>query len=233
MVSSTVNYSGICEVRHYVSGVLPHLSLALKTVRACPVSLSREPFLVQIVFPTDSSRVLLVLCIDDLRRVDRVKFNFTRIVRKTKAKNFECFLAHDWGTKESGFFTHNKVLSISRLLKQRGVSVWVDENQLRGNIVNGICEGIESSRKVVVFLTNRYMTRLESPDNNCTMELKFAVREKKLKNVIAVVLDAELLDYKNWTRLARFYFAEHVYIDFTTEKKIKDNLNKLVREILV
>ena len=90
---------------------------------------------------------------------------------------FDCFLAHEWGTIQSENKTHWEVVEIGRKLVKHGYRVWVDEDHLRENFSKGISEGLRRSKKVVVFLTQRYFQRVDDPDTNASKEFTSAVRK--------------------------------------------------------
>jgi hypothetical protein len=43
------------------------------------------------------------------------------------------FLTHDWGTDKEGWNNHKRVAVINRLLKEKGVRTWFDEEELCKN----------------------------------------------------------------------------------------------------
>lgn len=72
---------------------------------------------------------------------------------------FDAFLTHDWGTDELGRSTHERVVSVAKKLEDMGFRVWLDENEMRGDVNKQMVEGIESSGCTVVFITSRYLQK--------------------------------------------------------------------------
>ncbi|KAF0685616.1 Aste57867_22545 [Aphanomyces stellatus] len=69
----------------------------------------------------------------------------------------DVFLTHDWGTDGS---THKKVSTINKLLKARGITTWFDEEKMEGNVKKQMIHGIDNTRVIVVFVTQRYIDKV-------------------------------------------------------------------------
>lgn len=71
-------------------------------------------------------------------------------------------------------------LKMSVALEKRGLSVWLDADQMKGDIVKKMCEGIDNAQCVVVFLTQRYMEKVTGLDgsDNCQKEFNYADLKK-------------------------------------------------------
>ena len=61
-----------------------------------------------------------------------------------------CFLRHPGGTDTAGRDNHQRVLRISKALEGSGLTTWIDENEMRGDIVERMVEGIDNSAVVLV-----------------------------------------------------------------------------------
>lgn len=140
----------------------------------------------------------------------------------TGISEFDCFLAHEWGC-------HERVKQVRDMLEQRGFNVWLDEAQLNDDLVAGITQGVDQSRKIIVFLTMEYMNRAHNPNFNCTKELNYVCLKKDLKNIIVVVFEntKELLNPKEWVGKVAFELGQKVYIDLSTAGKMQKNFTKL------
>jgi TIR domain len=66
------------------------------------------------------------------------------------------------------------VLRIRDELTARGFKVWIDVEKMSGNIYDKMAEAVESCNVVVPCLSTSY-----SSSENCLMEIRFAVSEKK------------------------------------------------------
>ena len=168
------------------------------------------------------------------RTVDTECFSHFRTLVSIVSRNenrhkkvYDCFLAHEWGTQVSGFVTHREVLSVSKMLIERGFSVWIDERNLKHDIAKGIVEGLESSKKVIVFVTERYLKRSGDMNTNCARELNSAMK-KGQENVEVVVLEEGVLDTNSWKgTVFEYYLGHKKYVDFSSEQKKKDNIEEL------
>ena len=70
------------------------------------------------------------------------------------------FLSHDWGTDSLGRSTHTRVVEIGRALRNRGLRVWLDEDQMTGDIDARMVEGISRSHVMAVFVTENYQYKV-------------------------------------------------------------------------
>ena len=61
---------------------------------------------------------------------------------------WECFLTHDWGTKEDGHANHKRVGEVYRALKAVGFNNWFDDVAMLGDITSAMRKGI-----VLLFLS--------------------------------------------------------------------------------
>ncbi|GBG35108.1 Hypothetical Protein FCC1311_113312, partial [Hondaea fermentalgiana] len=142
---------------------------------------------------------------------------------------YHAFLTHDWG--EDGA-NHEVVSSVNAKLRRANKVTWFDEDRLSGDIVQQITQGIENSRKVVVFITERYMDKLQSDDEDfCKEEFLAATRVRKTRNMIAVVVDPAMLDTSLWRGPLQLKLGGHLYIDFTTPAKREENFPSLLERI--
>ena len=75
-------------------------------------------------------------------------------------ENTDVFLTHDWGTDENGRDNHQRVAHINDELKNMGYVTWFDADRMTGDILEKMAMGIEHTRAVLVFLTQRYMEKV-------------------------------------------------------------------------
>ena len=154
---------------------------------------------------------------------------------RCEVKSFDVFLAHEWGDQESNFSTHQRVMNVANQLRKTeplAVSVWVDDERLRVSVDESIIEGVLGSKKAAVFLTRRYLNRLESDDNNCTCELRFCLEKLGRKRIVLVIFDQDLNDRRNWSDKAQYLFPDNmVWVDLSTEEAMARNFSRFVEEI--
>jgi hypothetical protein len=109
----------------------------------------------------------------------------------------DAFLTHDWGHNNGrdnhacvvkiseGILSHLYLCSsstfyLSVAMKHRGITPWIDVEFMEGDVVDTMFKGIENAKCVVVFITPRYMEKVNGDDegDNCQMEFKYALRRK-------------------------------------------------------
>ena len=66
---------------------------------------------------------------------------------------FDVFLSHNWGNDAASRDNHLRVATLARKLRAAGLKPWLDEEQMGGDIINQMSQGIESSKVVCVFIT--------------------------------------------------------------------------------
>ena len=108
----------------------------------------------------------------------------------------DIFLSHAWGTDDNNRNNHTRVKKLSIQLQNKGYSVWLDENDLLGNIDNSIIKGITNSTVVLVCLTEKYCNKINnsvyhtSPNDNCYKEWNFCLF--KQKKIIPVIMEKKM-----------------------------------------
>ena len=144
---------------------------------------------------------------------------------------YDCFLAHEWGTNATGNKTHERVKDVKFLLQNLGLKVWLDEDRLKDDISTEIIQGVNDSRKIIVFITERYIERLKYPKNNCTKEFCYCVKKKDLSDIIPVVFDEAVEDISTWDGLLLFHLPDKLYINLSTDELMKKNIPVLRERI--
>ena len=82
------------------------------------------------------------------------------------AKQFDVFLTHDWGVDEKGRKNHDRVALVNTAIKELGFTTWFDSDRMVGNISIQMAAGIDNSKAVIVFLTERYCDKVGLILNN-------------------------------------------------------------------
>mmetsp|Transcript_16025 Transcript_16025/g.18121 ORF Transcript_16025/g.18121 Transcript_16025/m.18121 type:complete len:383 (+) Transcript_16025:136-1284(+) len=139
---------------------------------------------------------------------------------------YDAFLAHEWGNGPN-YENHHRVASINAALKQKGVLTWFDDDRMHGNISEAMTRGIDKSKKVVVFITERYMNRLREAGTNCAMEFNYACTQKRLNDIIPVVLEKSMTNPNKWKGSLGLRLGASLYIDMSTESLRQKNIGKL------
>lgn len=130
---------------------------------------------------------------------------------ETLYRSTDVFLTHDWGFDEDGRSTHDRVKRINQQLQSLGIKTWFDEDQLVGNVLAQMSEGIDRTKCVIVFITERYMKKVNSSDgrDNCQFEFEYAFRQLGSDRIIPVVMESKMRKTVDWVGV---FGGEYVYI---------------------
>ena len=117
-----------------------------------------------------------------------------QVLREFEKTCFDAFLTHYWGFDELQRDNHKRVQRFNQGLKKRNFRVWFDEESLKGNIQKQMSDGIDCSAVVLVFITQRYMDKVEGKGakgelDNCMYEFSYAAQTKGRKMMIPVVME--------------------------------------------
>jgi hypothetical protein len=133
--------------------------------------------------------------------------------------NKDIFLSHAWGTDDNNRNNHSRVKNLSKLLQEKGYSVWLDENDLLGNIDNSIMKGITNSQVVLVCLTEKYCNKINnsvydnSPNDNCYKEWNFCLF--KQKKIIPIIMEKKMEDiFLNTDGVIQMYLNNVMFINY-------------------
>lgn len=96
--------------------------------------------------------------------------------------------------------------TINRMLKERGLVTWMDEEQMEGEVVESMAAGIDSSKTCVVFVTKNYHDKVNSDNegDNCRLEFNYAMGRKTPKQMISVVMEQSSGDFPEMRRPAQW-----------------------------
>lgn len=125
----------------------------------------------------------------------------------------QLMISYQWDNKE-------EVWEISEALKSFGYKVWLDVEQMHGDIYERMAEGVEQSSIILPCLTSKY-----EKSKNCCRELEFAV--VKNKKIIPIHLE-ENYEAKGAIGL---FTAGKLYFNFTSKNKFHANISALKKEI--
>jgi hypothetical protein len=134
---------------------------------------------------------------------------------------YDVFLTHDWGTDDEGRSNHARVAALNTLLQQRGLRTWFDEERMSGHIVQQMCRGIDHARAVIVFVTRRYMTKVDADgDDNCKKEFNYAVMRHGTARMVPIVMEHSALDTRQWFGPLGMELGSHLYVRMTDEAEM-------------
>jgi hypothetical protein len=120
------------------------------------------------------------------------------------------FASHDWGVNASN---HAKVAQVVAELRRRDFPVWFDETHMRGNILDAMCQGIDSSDVVIVFLTSNYMRKVKSGNDHDNVRREFMYAANTPDKFVCVKFDNALPN--PWTGPVSMILGSQLYVDLT------------------
>eukprot|EP00045_Choanoeca_perplexa_P010274 m.103295 g.103295 ORF g.103295 m.103295 type:complete len:227 (-) comp15219_c0_seq5:105-785(-) len=148
---------------------------------------------------------------------------------------YAAFLTHDWGNDEQGRNNHVRVVKLATNLKKRGLPVWIDEHEMTGDVVEQMCNGIENSDVIIVFITQRYNSKVggNDPLDNCKQEFQYAARLKKPTNMIPVVMEQRMSHNHTWKGPVGMRIGGALYVKMWDDDDVDGSgLETLIDEIL-
>jgi len=130
----------------------------------------------------------------------------------------QLFFSHTWKADKLGRDTHKRVYELARLMERCGWSIWIDEENMKGNIDAAMASGIDGADAVIVCLTENYCKKVnETARNprkrdNCLKEWTYANIRNKL--MIPIVMEPELLSMNNWPAgIVSLHFGSTLYVN--------------------
>jgi hypothetical protein len=135
------------------------------------------------------------------------------------------FASHDWGVNAGN---HARVAQVVAELHRRNFAVWFDETHMRGNIIDAMCHGIDSSDVVLVFLTSNYMKKVESGNDKDNVRREFMYAANTPHKFVCIKFDDTLPT--PWTGPVSMILGSQLYVDLTeiTSQRI-DSLVDAIR----
>ena len=122
------------------------------------------------------------------------------------------FASHDWGTDAQ---THKRVSVVVDELRRRGIDVWFDETHMKRNILDAMCQGIDSADVVLVFVTANYIRKVESGNGSDNVRREFMYAKDRPEKLLAVRFDASLPS--KWSGPVGMVLGSQLYVDLTSD----------------
>jgi hypothetical protein len=151
----------------------------------------------------------------------------------TLSQQTQCFLSHDWGIDALGRNNHERVAIVNEGLKARGIVTWFDAEQMSGDIVDKMCQGIDNTGIVLVFVTSNYMSKVggDNDNDNCKLEFNYA-RRRKVGKMIPIVMEAGVRASGDWTGPVGMALGGKLYADLSEDAKFDAKLDALAAQVL-
>ena len=139
------------------------------------------------------------------------------------------FLSHSWG---NGGHTHAVVRRLAEGLRRAGVRPWLDEEQMYGDMLTRMCEGIDKADVFVVCVDCGpdgvdYPKKAYGAMNNVRREFDYAIHLGK--PMIAAILHehAKPTFAKPWPGPVGMLLGNHLYVDVSDPSKWDESLAQL------
>ena len=143
------------------------------------------------------------------------------------------FLLHNWEIDELGRNNHRRVSIINKELKRIGYKTWFNEERIRGDIDDRIAEGIEQTKCVIVFITQKYYEKVsgKTANDNCKLEFSHAKRMRISDKMITVVMEPCMTKVKEWKGDVGMHLGGKMYIDMTENVKNETYLTEKIAKL--
>ena len=92
---------------------------------------------------------------------------------------------------------------LNQLIKEHGISTWFDEEQMTGDVREKMGEGIDTTRTMVVFITERYIEKVAGKGkagdkDNCKYEFNYSVDVLGPSKLVPVVMEQRAANTGDW-----------------------------------
>jgi hypothetical protein len=145
---------------------------------------------------------------------------------------YDIFISHTWDEDDEGRDNHARVKHLNAGLRRLDLKTWFHDEQMQGNILNRMARGISGSPVVLICVTRRYMEKVaEEKDNNCKLQLEFALQCRQSSFMLPVVMEESMTDKKKWDGSLGLMLGCHWYHKLTRDAD--NEFEKVVSEIAV
>ena len=148
----------------------------------------------------------------------------------------DIFISHAWGKDELDRDNHERCKILANKLINNGYSVWIDSNDLYGNIDSSIMKGINNCKIVLVCLTRKYCDKINNcvvnqlTNDNCYKEWNYSLFKQKI--IIPILMEPSMINHflKN-EGIIQMYLNSLMFIDFTNN--FDDDFNILCKNLRI
>ena len=115
------------------------------------------------------------------------------------SKTTDAYLAIDRGVERGGKQTHQRVISVNRGLRKRGIVTRFDETVTPGGaLIANMYDAVDKARTCVIFLSSSYCSKVAVADSlsstdHAQMEFNYIVKRKRPHHVVFAVMEEQLL----------------------------------------
>lgn len=145
----------------------------------------------------------------------------------------QLFFSHSWKNDNLGRSNHIRVYKMANILKNLGYTIWIDEDDMIGDIDYAMFSGIENSSIIMVCLSESYFKKISYASrnphsrDNCYKEWTYSNAREKM--MLPVIMEPSLKNIAKWPpSVISLYFASQLYID-CTNNDLHLNANNIVK----
>ena len=143
------------------------------------------------------------------------------------------FLVHEWGSASTGHETHNKVVAVKEKLSRKGINLWVHEAFADVDRLQELLTDSNLSKKVVIFLTRRYMERIMDSENDVAKQFPYWMNVFPKKDTIVIILEESMLNSEIWIGPITDCRSEDVCrFDFSTTTRMSRKFRQISDEFV-
>lgn len=121
-------------------------------------------------------------------------------------KQTHVFFAYSRKEDELSRNNHVRIKAVNHSLKAHGFVTWFEEDRTEGSIKKLMMEAIDSTLVMVVFMTKNCLMHVKADyagmadeRDSCRSEIIYGIEKLGLHNIVIIVMEPRMRDYKNWT----------------------------------
>lgn len=144
----------------------------------------------------------------------------------------DIFISHAWGNDELNRDNHERCKLIAQKLIDKGYTVWIDSNEIYGNIDSSIMKGINNCKIVLVCLTRKYCDKINNcalnqlTNDNCYKEWNYSLFKKKI--IIPILMEPSMINhFLHNEGIIQMYLNSMMFINFSIN--LEDDFNILCK----
>lgn len=144
----------------------------------------------------------------------------------------DIFISHAWGKDELDRDNHERCKILANKLINKGYTVWIDSNEIYGNIDSSIMKGINNCKIVLVCLTKKYCDKINKcatnqlSNDNCYKEWNYSLFKQKI--IIPVLMEPSMINYFFYGEgIIQMYLNSIMFINFFIN--LEDDFNILCK----
>jgi hypothetical protein len=158
------------------------------------------------------------------------------------AYEYDVFISHAWNEDEEGRDNHTRAKRLNEGLQKLKVKTWFDDEQMQGNILQRMAEGIQRSAVALICVTRKYMEKVaQDGSNNCKFEFEYATKKRTPLCMLPVVMEESMKDTAAWDGVLCMVLGNHLYCELTSDidadfnyavARIAESVGKMLQKAL-